>query len=170
MHRALCLAVALLSAVTVAQARDLKPYRGDPKPAPLALADLAGQRLGLSTLRGQVVLVNFWATWCPPCIKEMPSMQRLHERFGKRGFTVLAVNMGETRAEVNEFLKRVPVTFPILLDHDGAVLKSWKVFAFPTSYVIGVDGTIRLAVFGEVDWDAPDVVASVEALLPAVKR
>lgn len=169
MLRLLCLVIGLSLSVAAAQARELKPYQGDPKPAPLALNDLAGKPVGLDDFRGRVVLVNFWATWCPPCIKEMPSMQRLHERLGKRGFTVLAVNMGETGAEVNDFLKRVPVGFPILLDRDGAVLKSWKVFAFPTSYVIDPDGAIRLAVFGEVDWDAPEVIAKIEALLPAAR-
>lgn len=97
-------------------------------------------------------------------------MQRLHERFAERGFAVLAVNMGETEAEVRAFLTRVPVSFPILLDADGVALKAWKVFAFPTSYVVDADGRIRLAVFGEVDWDAPEVIAKIEALLPADPR
>ncbi|HEX9627727.1 MAG TPA: TlpA disulfide reductase family protein [Acidiferrobacterales bacterium] len=169
-HRALCLTVVLMLAVADAGARELKPYTGDPRPAPLSLRELNGDTRQLADFRGRVVLVNFWATWCPPCIKEMPSMQRLHERFAERGFAVLAVNMGETEAEVRAFLTRVPVSFPILLDADGVALKAWKVFAFPTSYVVDADGRIRLAVFGEVDWDAPEVIAKIEALLPADPR
>lgn len=162
------LAILVMTANPVA-ARELKAYEGDPVPPALRLPDLHGKTVSLSDLRGRVVLVNFWATWCPPCVKEMPSMQRLQEKFAKRPFSILAVNMGETEDDVQAFLKRVPVDFTIIMDRDGATLKAWKVFAFPTSFIVDRDGKIRLAVFGEVDWEAPEVVAKIEKLFPAAK-
>jgi thiol-disulfide isomerase/thioredoxin len=149
-------------------ARGLQAYRGDPVPPSLALTDLEGRTFRLEDLRGRVVLVNFWASWCPPCVREMPSMQRLREKMAGQPFEILAVNMAEPERMVREFLdSKIRVDFPILLDRDGAVLQHWKVFVFPTSYVIGPDGTIRLGAFGELEWDAPETLEQLGALLPA---
>jgi thiol-disulfide isomerase/thioredoxin len=152
---------------THASVRGLQPYRGDPLPPPLQLLDLDGHAHDLAQLRGRVVLVNFWASWCPPCVREMPSMQRLKEKLAGRPFTILAVNMAEQDKDVRVFLKRVSVDFPVLMDRDGAVLKQWKVFVFPTSVVLDTEGRIRLGVFGEVEWDSPEVMDKVAGLLPA---
>jgi thiol-disulfide isomerase/thioredoxin len=155
------------SATTHASVRGLQPYRGDPAPPPLQLLALDGQAYDLTQLRGRVVLVNFWASWCPPCVREMPSMQRLKEKLAGRPFTVLAVNMAEPEQDVRGFLKRVTVDFPLLMDRDGVALKSWKVFVFPTSFVLDPAGQIRLGVFGEVEWDSPEVLEKIDGLLPA---
>jgi thiol-disulfide isomerase/thioredoxin len=146
--------------------RGLQPYRGDPTPPPLQLADLDGRRQDLAQLHGRVVLVNFWASWCPPCVREMPSMQRLKEKLADRPFTILAVNMAESDQEVRAFLARMKVDFPVLMDADGAVLKRWKVFVFPTSFVLDAQGRIRLGVFGEVEWDSPEVMERLIGLFP----
>jgi thiol-disulfide isomerase/thioredoxin len=147
--------------------RGLQPYRGDPLPPALQLADLDGRRQDLAQLHGRVVLVNFWASWCPPCVREMPSMQRLKEKLADRPFTILAVNMAESDKDVRAFLAMMKVDFPVLLDVDGAVLKRWKVFVFPTSFVLDAQGKIRLGVFGEVEWDSPEVMEKLTVLLPA---
>jgi thiol-disulfide isomerase/thioredoxin len=147
--------------------RGLQPYRGDPVPPPLQLADLDGRIQDLAQLRGRVVLVNFWASWCPPCVREMPSMQRLLEKLAGRPFTILAVNMAEPDKDVRAFLTRMKTDFPVLMDRDGAVLKRWKVFVFPTSFVLDAQGNIRLGVFGEVEWDSPEVMEKLTGLLPA---
>jgi len=146
--------------------RGLEIYRGDPTPRPLNLPKLNGDFIDLKSLTGKVVIVNFWATWCPPCVHEMPSMQRLNNHFKNKPFTLLGVNMAESNAEVSTFLKtKVDISFPIVMDYDGRALKDWGVFAFPTSYVIDKQGKIRYALFGSVEWDNADIVSKIERLI-----
>jgi thiol-disulfide isomerase/thioredoxin len=156
------------SATTRHVIRGLQPFKGNPAPPPLKLFDLDGRAQDLAQLRGRVVLVNFWASWCPPCVREMPSMQRLKEKLAGKPFAILAVNMAESDESVHAFLSKMKMDFPVLMDRDGAVLKSWKVFVFPTSFVLDAEGRIRLGVFGEVEWDSPEVIAKVVELLPVV--
>ena len=150
--------------------RELLPYRGDPAPPPLELEDLAGRKKTLADYAGRVALVNFWASWCPPCVHEMPSMERLSARLAGEPFVILGVNMAEPPDAVREFLgalqeTQTAVTFPILLDRDGAALKGWRVFAFPTSFVIDKKGRIRYALFGAMEWDDESVVEKIRALV-----
>lgn len=146
--------------------RTLKPYPGSPAAYELSLNNLNEQAVDLKNYRNQVVLVNFWASWCPPCVHEMPSMQNLQRRFKSQGFEILAVNMAEEKATINTFLdEKVSVSFTILQDKDGEALKRWGVFAFPTSYIIGKQGRIRYALFGAVDWEDQDITEKIKYLL-----
>ncbi|MBI5937326.1 MAG: TlpA family protein disulfide reductase [Betaproteobacteria bacterium] len=158
----LVLLLALLSGPVLA--KGLKPL--PPRPVPqLALPALNGDKFDFRQLRGKVVLVNFWATWCPPCRQEMPSMQRLNDKLAGKPFAILGINVGETPAQVNAFLKIVPVDFPIVLDEKGTNLNAWQVFAFPTSYLIDKQGRIRYGLFGSIEWDEPEAVQAIEGLL-----
>jgi thiol-disulfide isomerase/thioredoxin len=163
-------ALSLLSLLPgAAFAAELKPVTVRPAPA-LALQGLDGQRHDLSAYRGKVVLVNFWATWCPPCRAEMPSMQRLKTMMRDRPFAILAVDMAETEKEIRDFLKEfkdTKIDFTILLDPKGTALKDWKVHVFPTSFLVDAEGNIRYGVAGSLEWDELDPTSKIENLLPA---
>ena len=147
-------------------AADLLRLVREPFPAPpLALPDLDGRTVDLGAHGGQVVLVNFWATWCPPCVEEIPSLDRLRERLAPRGFEVLAVDVGEPRDQVKAFLEARPVRFPVLLDPMGETFKRWKAYAFPTSLLLDRRHRIRYSVYGAFVWDSPEVIEAVSRLL-----
>ena len=135
------------------------------KPAPaLAGEDLEGRRWRLGELRGRVVLLNFWASWCEPCRAEMPSLQRLVEFHGEDRVTVIAVNFKETAAQASRFLRRTGLRLPVLLDPDGVIARAWEVKVFPTTILFGVDGRPRHRIRGEVDWSSPEADRLVSAL------
>jgi cytochrome c biogenesis protein CcmG/thiol:disulfide interchange protein DsbE len=133
-------------------------------PAPdFTLVDLAGAPVRLSELRGQVVLVNVWATWCPPCRAEMPMIQAAYEQYRERGFTVLAVNLKEDSRTVARYMGRGGLTFPALLDSDGAVSNTYQARVLPSSFFIDKAGVVRAVYRGPM---ARSVVAgTVEQLL-----
>jgi thiol-disulfide isomerase/thioredoxin len=137
-----------------------------PRPAPTtAFSLLSGKHLDIGALRGRVVLVNFWATWCPPCRKEMPSMDRLDKMESGRPFTVLAVNVKENADLVENFLDVMPLGFPIALDEDGKLTAAWKAFVYPTSYLVDKSGMIRFSLNGSAEWDDPEIVEIIEQLM-----
>ncbi|MCP5441704.1 MAG: redoxin domain-containing protein [Chromatiaceae bacterium] len=118
-----------------------------------SLLDLDGEVHRLSSLRGRPVIINFWATWCPPCREEMPSMQRAWERLETEGVILLAVNVGEDPDTVFQFTANYPVEFPILFDRDGAVSGAWPVVGLPTTFVIDPQGRIVYRAIGGREWD-----------------
>ena len=136
--------------------------------AALELKDLSGKVHRLSDYRGKVVLVNFWATWCEPCLEEMPSMQRLHDRLGAPvggDVVVLAVNYAENRPRIDQFLQRQVFTFPILLDGFSEAWRAWKPGMLPASFLLGRDGRLRYRILGEFDWAGPEADAAIRRLL-----
>jgi peroxiredoxin len=133
-----------------------------------ALPSLDSDRpIVLSDLRGRVVLVNFWATWCKPCEDEMPAMDRLYRELRPAGFELLAISVGEQPSVVRPFRDRLGVAFPILLDSDKRVATRWHTFAFPESLLVDRDGTVLERYVGPRDWDAPPYVARIRRLLDA---
>jgi thiol-disulfide isomerase/thioredoxin len=108
-----------------------------------ALKSTHGDNLRLSEHRGEVVLLNFWASWCGPCRQEMPILNTLHQRYNKLGFSVIGVNVDKDSSLADKLLKDIPVSFPVLLDDTGAVSSSYTVSAMPTSVLIDRDGNMR---------------------------
>ncbi len=143
----------------------LAPYRGPQDLPDIELDDLQGNRHRLSAYRGKVVLINFWATWCPPCVKEIPSLNELNRRMANQDFQLLTINVGEQEAVIRKFLEQHPVDFPVLLDSNGEAIKSWKVYAYPSNYLLDGNGRIHYGYYGALDWVAPDVIDLIQTLL-----
>ena len=134
-----CAMTAIVAASTAfAAARDT----GGPAPA-FTLATLSGQQSGLSQYKGQVVMVNFWATWCGPCQQEMPLLDQMYKKYKPAGFTLIGVNVDKEGAPVKELLARKPVSFPVLLDPANQVSKQYHVDEMPSSVIIDRKGEIR---------------------------
>ena len=151
-----------------AQAAELQPYDGFLQSPPLTLDDLGHNTHDLTDYRGQVVLINFWATWCPPCIIEMPGMQRLKDKLAGKPFRILAVNVKESEGTIWKFHKMIRVNFPLLLDQDGQASEDWQVVVYPSSYLVDKSGDIRYQVTGMLEWDAPEVVKVIKGLMDEV--
>ena len=138
------------------------------KDKPLAsefvLKDIDGKEYRLSQYRGKVVVVNFWATWCPPCREEMPSMERAYEKLKKSGILILAINIGEDEDAIFKFTADYPVSFPLLMDQDSRVINQWPVTALPTTYVVDPEGRIVYRAIGSREWDNEALLKKLEAL------
>jgi peroxiredoxin len=143
--------------VAVAEIGDIAPD--------FQLEDTAGNKVSLTDLRGKVVLVNFWATWCPPCRAEMPSMEKLNEAMAGDDFVMLAINVEENgRSVIPAFLEKTPHTFSVLYDDQAAVQELFGVYKFPESFVIRKDGVIDDKVTGAIDWAHPETIAYFKEL------
>ena len=134
----------------------------------IMLPTLKGEPVELSAFQGKVVLVNFWATWCGPCLIEMPSMQRLYEKLGNERFEILAISSDfEGAAVVKPYVDRLRLTFPILLDPRFQANNTYKITAIPTTVVIDRDGVITHKFFGARDWDTAESHKLISQLLRA---
>ena len=110
-------------------------------------------------------VINFWATWCPPCVEEIPSLNRLRKKLDNSDFELISVNYAQQAGEVEDFLDKVEVNFPVLIDQDGSVADRWRVIAFPSTYVIDGNGQIRYGVNAAIRWDTPQVIEQLQALI-----
>jgi len=142
----------------------LKPFRGKFTPPAIALSDVNGINWAHKSYRGKVTLINFWATWCPPCVQEIPMLNRLKTKMQGRPFELLSVNYAEDKQAVVNFMQKVKVDFPVLMDHNGEFARRWQVVSFPSTFVIGPDGKIVYGVNAAIDWDSPDVLETLQAL------
>lgn len=131
------------------------------------LQDMDDEKVKLSDYRGKVVLLNFWATWCPPCIREMPSMERLHQQVDADGFKVIAVNQMEDVDQVFAFTGQLEVdpTFAILFDSTSEVSRDYAVRGLPTTYLIDKEGNIRYRAVGGREFDHAAVVKTIKQLI-----
>ncbi|MAE93159.1 MAG: hypothetical protein CL910_00720 [Deltaproteobacteria bacterium] len=168
-HRpaAILLALGLLAGVvwSLSEKREAAPVEPG-RVAPLfSLPDLTGEPLSLAGLQGQVVLVNFWATWCKPCEEEMPAMERLYQALREEGFELLAVSVDEDTEEVRAFRDRLALSFPILHDEGQQVARRYQSFRFPESFLIDREGLVVERYIGPREWDAPAYRARIARLL-----
>ena len=124
----------------------------------MKLQDLSGQQRSLDEFAGKVLLVNFWASWCRPCIEELPGIRRLMEAMADAPFAVIGVNVGEGERRVQATVQRLRMEFPILLDKDSATFKGWGANVLPTAYVLDGSGRVRYVGRGPVEWDRGDIV------------
>jgi len=130
-----------------------------------SLKDAYGKPLSLSSLKGKVVLVNFWATWCPPCKAEMPSMNRLYNEIRSRGFEIVAISTDNSISPVKDFLAKNRIDFPVLFDETKSVTRQYHVFSMPTTFLIDRGGMIVEKFYGEEDWTDPVIRKKIERLL-----
>lgn len=131
---------------------------------PLQAMDLQGKVWRLADLRGRAVLLNFWATWCPPCRAEMPSLQQLAEIYGTDKLVVLAVNVQEGPRRINQYVQASGLNLPVLLDSSGDIARQWGATVLPTTILIDVEGRPHQRIRGEMDWTGREAAALVEPL------
>lgn len=129
------------------------------------LTDIAGKTINLEDKRGKVILLNFWASWCPPCVQEIPSMNRLAESFDADKFEIVSVNFKEKPETIAAFLKKVQVDFPVLIDLDGLVSSRYEIFSFPSSFIIDAQGNLRYSVNAAIEWDEPNIKEVIDAMI-----
>ena len=138
---------------------------GDQAPE-FRLSALDGKQAALSDYRGKVVMVHFWATWCPPCVEELPTLERLYRSFAGRDFELLAVSVDEGGAErVTSFMQKNGLTLPVLLNPGGSVAKSYGTFKFPETYLLDRSGIVRYKVIGPADWSMPANVKAIRDMI-----
>jgi peroxiredoxin len=141
---------------------------GQPAPA-FTLATLDGGRASLADHRDKLVVLNFWATWCHPCLLEMPSLEALWRRYRERGLVVvgISVDRGTPRALLEPYVRNLKLTFPILLDPESKTSHDWRVTALPATFLVRPGGEVTGMAMGAREWDSDEMRALVERLLPA---
>jgi cytochrome c biogenesis protein CcmG, thiol:disulfide interchange protein DsbE len=145
----------------------LKP--GTPVPD-FRLRALAGGTSDLASRRGRVVLVNFWATWCPPCVEEMPSLERLHRALGPEGLVVIGISVDADDNAVRDFVARAGVSFPMLRDPGAHTAAAYRTTGYPETFVIGRDGRLLRTFVGPAEWDTPEALGYFRGLLGGPRR
>ena len=142
----------------------LRPYQGKQN-IQLTLNTFDDKLMDISKYKGRVILLNFWASWCRPCVKEIPSLVRLQQQFDQDDFNIITINVGESKEQIVEFMKKVKLELPIMLDADGQAVKDWGVYAYPSSLVLDRKGVIRYAYLGALEWDSQSIINTIKGLL-----
>jgi cytochrome c biogenesis protein CcmG, thiol:disulfide interchange protein DsbE len=141
----------------------------EPAPA-LKLKTTTDEEIDIAKFKGRMVIVNFWATWCGPCIAEMPSLQALVSKIGKKNVALVGVNFHESPQKIRDFQLKYNVQFPLLRDAWQEASTTWKVAVLPTTFIIDANGTLRYRVVGEVDWSSKQVADRLKAVMARGNR
>jgi peroxiredoxin len=162
----------LFGAVAVLYVFAMPTYRqGEPsiagRTAPDFAMELDGKAMRLADLRGKVVVLNFWASWCPPCVEEMPSLIELHQRIESRGGMVLGVNLDDDQSAYERFVTEHNVVFPNHRDTSKTIPGVYGTAMYPETYILGRDGRIARKVVGPQDWTSPEMLSVLDTLLRA---
>ena len=160
----LILTATLAAPILAEDKEDLTPMPDKPMAPGFDLKDNQDKPQRLADYRGKPVILNFWATWCPPCREEMPSMQRAHQALSGDGIAVIAINVGDDAETIGDFLAEVPVDFPLPMDTESKVAQSYPLKGLPTTYVIDPQGRLVYAAEGEREWDDPKILNQVRSL------
>ncbi len=157
-------AAVVIPPAAFSQAQFLHEMYKQPMAKDFELPDLDGKKVKLSDFAGKVVLVNFWATWCPPCRAEIPSMQRAWNILKEKDVMLLAIHVGGNEDRVWTFLTDFNVDFPVLLDANSKVSRSWPMMGLPVSFVIDPEGRIALQAIGGREWDNEKLIEQILSL------
>ena len=160
--------LALITPYSVAALGTGLSFQSHKPDAPVtALQDLHGIEFDIGDHKGKVLLVNFWATWCPPCVEELPTMQSVWQHYPRDQFEVIAVNAGETREQITKFLGKFPtqIDFPISIDELSDTFKAWNVRALPSSFIVDKQGHIVYKAEGGRDFMSEDIRGLIQKLI-----
>lgn len=135
-----------------------------------AQRDINGNYVSVTSLRGKVIVLNFWATWCPPCKKEIPGLERMYREYRSQGLEVVGVSTDSSERGIRDFLKESPLSYRILRDTDGKISRLYGVYSLPTTFIIDRSGIVIKHFIGEQNWDSPKMRTSIESLLKSVSR
>ena len=131
---------------------------------PISLNDINGHLVTKTDYRGKVTLINFWATWCPPCIEEIPSLNRLQQKMKGHPFEIISINYAEDTSAIRNFMQNVTIEFPVLLDMNGDVARDLNVISYPSTFVIDSSGKISYGVNAAIEWDSPEQIEKLKSL------
>ena len=161
----LLLVLVVLGAVLFAlRQRDPRPVSVSDAAPDFQLSSLQAGSISLRDYRGKIVLVNFWATWCPPCVDETPGLEKFAEQTRDQGVTIIGVSVDEDRAALEKFVSQYHLSYPIALDPDRAVANRYGTFKFPETYVLDRDGRVAEKIIGATDWQDPRMISFVQTL------
>ena len=145
--------------------KELVTFRDKPIAPGFSLTNEQGTPFSFEQYEGKVLLVNFWATWCPPCVEEIPSLNALQVHYLDSEFEIVSINYRETAEQLHKFTLKIPVNFPVLMDFEGETSLLWKVFSFPSSFLVDKNGKVRQSINQAIDWNSPEVHKVIDKLL-----
>ena len=144
---------------------ELREFPSSTSQVEVLLQDLNGADVNISDFRGKIVFLNFWATWCPTCVVEMPSMEKLHRKLKDKDFALVSISIQDSAAEVKRFFKQNQLTFTALLDSSGKTVPGFGIRAIPTTLILDKTGRIIGRVMGPREWDSRESIAMFEHLV-----